>query len=112
MITGTFADQALTVAGDAGGLSISSQRTAKADALYVRIVNQGTASASVAINIQNWSPSSTVTQWTLTSATQNGGNSAASPNAVAPVQTSITLANGASVTVPAASFTVLGYTAA
>jgi hypothetical protein len=109
MNAATRADQALTVSGDAGGLSVSAQRTAAGDHLYVRLVNSATAPVDAAITIAHWTPSSAVTSWTLTSAVPNGGNSFANQTAVAPVQTAVTLKNGGVFTVPALAYVVLGF---
>jgi hypothetical protein len=109
MNAATRADQALTVSGDAGSLSVSAQRTAAADHLYVRIVNAGDSSVDLTLTLANWAASSAVNRWTLVSAVPNGGNSFANQTAVAPVETAITLKSGGVVTVPALSYTVLGF---
>jgi hypothetical protein len=109
MNAATRADQALAVSGDAGGLSVSAQRTAAADHLYVRIANAGAAPVDVTLAIANWAASPTVTQWTLVSAVPNGGNSFANQTAVQPAQTTITLKSGGAFTVPALAYVVLGF---
>jgi len=109
MNAATRADQALAVSGDAGGLSVSAQRTAAGDHLYVRLVNAGAAPVDVALTLANWSASSSVTSWTLASAVPNGGNSYSNQTAVAPVQAQITLKSGGIVTVPALAYLVLGF---
>ena len=86
MNAATRADQALTSTGDAGGLSVSAQRTAAGDHLYVRLVNAAAAPADVALTLANWAASSAVTTWTLAASAPNGGNSFANQSAVAPVQ--------------------------
>ena len=109
MNAATRADQALAVSGDAGGLSVSAQRTAAGDHLYVRLANVGTAPVDVVLTLTNWAASSAVTSWTLTASTPNGGNSYANQTAVAPVQADITLKSGGTFTVPALAYVVLGY---
>jgi len=109
MNAATRADRALAVSGDAGGLSVSAQRTAAGDHLYVRLVNGGAAPVDVTITIANWAASSAVTTWTLASAVPNGGNSWANQTAVAPVQAGISLKSGGAVSVPAMAYVVLGF---
>ena len=50
-----------------------------------------------------------VTTWTLSSATPNGGNSWANTTAVTPVQAAVTLKSGGAVSVPPASYVILGF---
>ena len=109
MNAATPADQALVVGGDAGGLSVSAQRTAAGDHLYVRLVNAGTAAVATSVTIANWAAAPSVTMWTLSAATPNGGNSWANTTAVAPVQAAVALPSGGSVSVPAASYVILGF---
>ena len=109
MNAATRADQALAVSGDAGGLSVSAQRTAAGDKLFVRLVNAGTAPVDVVVTIVNWAASPAVTSWTLATAVPNGGNSYANQTAVAPVERPITLKSGGVVTVPALAYVVLGF---
>lgn len=109
MHAATRADQALAVAGDAGGLSVSAQRTAAGDRLYVRLVNAAAEPVGVAITLANWTASPAVTAWTLASAALNGGNSYANQSAVAPTQAQITLRSGDVFTVPALAFAILGF---
>ena len=109
MNAATRADQALAVTGDAGGLSVSAQRTAEGDHLYVRLVNAAAAPAAVAITLANWAASPAVTTWTLASGTPNAGNSFANQSAVMPVQAQVTLHSGDVFNVPALAYVVLGY---
>ena len=109
MNAATRADQALTITGDAGGLSVSAQRTAAGDHLYVRLVNAAAAPADVALTLANWAASSAVTTWTLAASAPNGGNSFANQSAVAPVQAAIAFKSGDVVTVPALAYVVLGF---
>jgi hypothetical protein len=109
MNAATPADQALAVSGDAGGLSVSAQRTAAGDHLYVRLVNAGAAPVDVALTLAHWAASPAVTTWTLASRVPNGGNSFFNQSAVAPVQASTTLASGGVYTVPALAYVVLGF---
>jgi hypothetical protein len=109
MNAATPADQALVVGGDAGGLSVSAQRTAAGDHLYVRLVNAGAAAVTTSVTLSGWAASPAVTTWTLSSATPNGGNSWANTTAVAPVQAAVTLKSGGTVSVPPASYVILGF---
>jgi hypothetical protein len=112
MNAATRADQALAVSGDAGGLSVSAQRTRAGDRLFVRLVNAGAAAVDLTLTLGNWSASPAVTSWTLASATPNGGNSFANQSAVAPVQAAITLRSGGVFTVQPLAYVVLGFVAA
>ena len=49
MNAATRADQALAVSGDAGGLSVSAQRTRAGDRLFVRLVNAGAAAVDLLV---------------------------------------------------------------
>jgi alpha-N-arabinofuranosidase len=109
MNAATRADQALAVSGDAGGLSVSAQRTAAADHLYVRLVNSAAAPVDVTLTLANWAASPAATSWTLAAAVPNGGNSFANQTAVAPVQAAVTIRSGDVVTVPALAYVVLGF---
>ena len=112
MNAATRADQALAVRGDAGGLSVSAQRTQAGDRLFVRLVNAGAAPVGVALTLESWSASPAVTSWTLAAAMPNGGNSFANQTDVAPVQAAITLRSGDVFTMPAMAYVVLGFVAA
>ncbi len=112
MNAATRADQALAITGNAGTLSVSSQRTLKGDRLFVRIVNAEATAVDLTLTLTNFPASPSVTSWTLASAVPNGGNSFANQSAVEPVEAAITLKSGGVYTVPALSFTVLGFVAA
>lgn len=112
MHAATRADQALTITGNAGTLSVSSQRTLKGDRLFVRIVNAEATAVDLTLTLTNFPASPSVTSWTLASSVPNGGNSFANQSAVEPVEAAITLKSGGVYTVPALTFTVLGFVAA
>ena len=112
MNAATRAELALDVRGDAGGLSVSAQRTPSGDRLFVRLVNPGAAPVDLTLTLAAWAASPAVTSWTLAAATPNGGNSFANQTAVAPVQADITFKSGGVFTVPALAYVVLGFVAA
>ena len=109
MNAATRADQALAVSGDAGGLSVSAQRSAAGDHLYVRLVNTAAQPVAVTLTLTNWVASDAVTSWTLVASSPNGGNSFTNQTAVAPLQATITFKSSGAVTVPALAYVVLGF---
>lgn len=120
MIKATWGDQGLGVVyaapqqrrGAAAGVVLTAQAASSTGDVFVRIANPLATAQNISLTLTGAAISPKVTTWTLAAATTSAANTPAQPNAVAPQQGSFTYTAGASVAVPAYSFSVFAFTRA